>query len=53
MRHLIGLVLGTEDDWPTAFEALAARIGAFEWRGGALDGHRVHLVTRRPWRVVR
>ena len=33
MKHLIGLVLGTEDDWPTAFEALAARVGTFEWRG--------------------
>ncbi len=33
MKHLIGLVLGTEDDWPTAFEALAARVGRFEWRG--------------------
>jgi len=30
MKHLIGLVLGTEDDWPTAFEALAARVGAFK-----------------------
>ncbi|HZS23615.1 MAG TPA: hypothetical protein VFA30_01395 [Gaiellaceae bacterium] len=33
MNHLIGLVLGTEEDWPAAFEALAARVGAFEWRG--------------------
>jgi hypothetical protein len=33
MKHLIGLVLGTEDDWPTAFEALAARVGVFDWRG--------------------
>jgi hypothetical protein len=33
MKHLIGLVLGTEEDWPTAFEALAARVGVFNWRG--------------------
>ena len=33
MKHLIGLMLGTEDDWPAAFEQLAARVGAFEWRG--------------------
>jgi hypothetical protein len=33
MKHLIGLVLGTEDDWPAAFEALARRVGSFEWRG--------------------
>ena len=32
--HLLGLVLGTEEDWPTAFEQLAARVGTFEWRGG-------------------
>ena len=33
MRHLIGLVLGTEEDWPPAFEQLAASVGTFEWRG--------------------
>jgi hypothetical protein len=26
-RHLIGLLLGTEDDWPTAFEAIVRRMG--------------------------
>jgi hypothetical protein len=35
MKHLIGLVLGTEEDWPPAFEHLAARVGRFEWRGAA------------------
>src|SRR5436190_1161335 len=35
MKHLIGLVLGTEEDWPPAFEHLAARVGRFEWRGEA------------------
>jgi hypothetical protein len=33
LRHLIGLVLGTEEDWPAAFEQLTARLGSFEWRG--------------------
>src|SRR4029077_7168253 len=33
MRHLIGLVLGAEDDWPTAFAALAARVGSVRGRG--------------------
>jgi hypothetical protein len=33
MRHVVGLVLGTEEDWPRAFEQLAARLGSFEWRG--------------------
>ena len=25
--HLIGPLLGTEDDWPTAFEQYLARLG--------------------------
>ena len=33
MRHLLGLVLGTEEDWPPAFEQLAASVGTFTWRG--------------------
>jgi hypothetical protein len=26
-NHLIGLLLGTEEDWPTAFETLVSRVG--------------------------
>jgi hypothetical protein len=46
--HCIGLVLGAEDDWPRAFEALTARLGEFEWRGErhALD---VSRVTYEPF----
>jgi hypothetical protein len=32
-RHLIGLLLATEEDWPTAFEALLRRIGPIRFRG--------------------
>jgi hypothetical protein len=32
-RHLIGLLLGTEEDWSTAFETLVDRLGPIEWRG--------------------
>jgi hypothetical protein len=32
-RHLIGLLLATEEDWPTAFEALLRRLGPVRWRG--------------------
>jgi hypothetical protein len=32
-RHLIGLLLATEEDWPSAFEAVIARIGAISYRG--------------------
>jgi hypothetical protein len=31
--HLIGLMLGTEEDWPTAYEAVLARLGPIEHRG--------------------
>jgi hypothetical protein len=31
-RHLIGLLLGTEEDWPSAFESLVARLGPITWR---------------------
>jgi hypothetical protein len=30
--HLVGLLLGTEEDWPTAFETLVERLGPIEWR---------------------
>jgi hypothetical protein len=29
-EHLIGLILGTEEDWPAAFEALVARVGEID-----------------------
>jgi hypothetical protein len=32
-EHLVGLLLGTEDDWPGAFEALVDRLGPFSYRG--------------------
>jgi hypothetical protein len=31
--HLIGLLLGTEEDWPRAYEALVGRLGPVSWRG--------------------
>ena len=36
-RHLIGLLLGTEDDWPRAFELLLARLGKIRWRGETFE----------------
>jgi hypothetical protein len=32
-RHLIGLLLGTEEDWPGAFEAILSRLGSVDYRG--------------------
>jgi hypothetical protein len=41
---LIGLLLGTEEDWPSAFEALVARLGP-------VDGHklRTERITIEPF----
>jgi hypothetical protein len=30
--HLIGLLLGSEEDWPTAFEELVSRLGPITWQ---------------------
>ena len=32
-RHLMGLLLATEEDWPSAFEAAMRRLGPVRWRG--------------------
>ena len=47
-EHLIGLLLGTEEDWPTAFEALVERIGDVDYRG---ETHRfaVERITNEPF----
>ena len=37
-EHLIGLLLGTEEDWPGAFEAVVDRLGPISYRG---ETHRI------------
>jgi hypothetical protein len=32
-RHLVGLLLGMEEDWPRAFESLTQQLGTFEYAG--------------------
>ena len=32
-QHPIGLLLATEEDWPTAFEALLERVGPVRYGG--------------------
>ena len=48
MKHPIGLLLGTEEDWSTSFERMAERAGTFSWRGSEheLD---VSRVTNEPF----
>ena len=41
--HLIGLLLGTEDDWPTAFETLVSRLGPIT----DASGHKHRIATER------
>jgi hypothetical protein len=42
-KHLIGLLLGTEEDWPAAYQTLIARLGAVT--DGS--GRRHHITTER------
>jgi hypothetical protein len=41
-RHLIGLLLGAEDDWPRAFESVLARVGPL-----VVDGRRHEVTSER------
>ncbi|MBA8795681.1 hypothetical protein FHX74_003317 [Friedmanniella endophytica] len=43
--HLVGLLLGAEEDWPRAFERLARTVGVFEYAGRRheLTTERVHI----------
>ena len=41
-EHLVGLLLGTEEDWPRAFETIAERLGVFRH-----DGRDHRLTTER------
>jgi hypothetical protein len=47
--HLIGLLLGTEDDWPTAFEAIMRRLGPVTDGGGTEHRYDVERVTIEPF----
>jgi len=45
-RHLIGLLLGTEEDWPRAFEEIVRRLGPVPGAGGTqhvLDCERITI----------
>jgi hypothetical protein len=46
--HLIGLLLGTEEDWPRAFEHLLAQVGPVE-HGGATHELTCERITTEPF----
>jgi hypothetical protein len=51
MTHLVGLLLGTEEDWPRAFETLVARLGPIA--DGAGGRHRIatERITIEPFNL--
>jgi hypothetical protein len=49
--HLIGLLLGTEDDWPRAFEELTRRLGAVTDASGRTHRIATERVTIEPFNL--
>jgi len=50
-RHLIGLLLGTEQDWPRAFEALTRRLGPVTDASGGSHTYDVERITIEPFNL--
>src|SRR5690349_5566403 len=48
-RQLIGLLLGTEEDWPRAFEALVKRLGPVTGSDGVSHAFETERVTIEPF----
>ncbi|GGM76538.1 RimK family alpha-L-glutamate ligase [Dactylosporangium sucinum] len=51
MDHLIGLLLGTEQDWPRAYETLIARLGPIRGPDGTSHTLRTTRVTIEPFNL--
>jgi len=48
-RHLIGLLLGTEEDWPSAFEEILRRLGPVAGAGGTRHTFGCERITIEPF----
>jgi hypothetical protein len=48
-RHLIGLLLGTEEDWPRAFEEILRRLGPVPGAGGTRHAFDCERITIEPF----
>ncbi|WP_232662685.1 ATP-grasp domain-containing protein [Pseudonocardia sp. TRM90224] len=48
-KHLVGLLLGTEEDWPAAFETLARRVGPVSDSAGEEHSFDVERITIEPF----
>ncbi len=51
VEHVIGLLLGTEDDWPRAYEALLRRVGVITAPDGRTHRTRSVRVTIEPFNL--
>jgi hypothetical protein len=51
VEHTIGLLLGTEDDWPRAYEALLRRVGAIGTDDGVKHTVKSVRVTIEPFNL--
>ena len=51
VEHTIGLLLGTEDDWPRAYEALLRRLGVVAGPDGKSHRIRSERVTIEPFNL--
>ncbi|MEP6762310.1 MAG: hypothetical protein ABJA93_13220, partial [Sporichthyaceae bacterium] len=49
MNHVIGLLLGTEKDWPNAFEALVRQVGGVTDGTGTRHSYDVERITIEPF----
>ncbi len=49
--HLIGLMLGTEEDWPTAFEEILRRLGPVAGTNGTKHVFDCERITIEPFRL--
>jgi hypothetical protein len=50
-RHLIGLLLGTEEDWPQAFEQILRRLGPVSGPGGTRHVLECERITIEPFNL--
>jgi len=50
-RHLIGLLLGTEEDWPAAFEEILRRLGPVTGPAGRRHEFDCERITIEPFRL--
>jgi hypothetical protein len=50
-RHLIGLLLGTEEDWPAAFEEIVRRLGPVPGAADVSHAFDCERITIEPFRL--